>query len=41
MASIDAIVVSEREGMGRALPALRVAVAEVRSLKKHDFKALP
>ena len=39
MATIDAIVVSERESMERALPALRAAVTEVRSLKKHDFEA--
>ena len=39
MATIDAIVVSERESMARALPALRAAVAEVRGLKRHDFEA--
>ena len=40
VAKIEAIVGSERAGMGRALPVLRAAVAEVRGLKRHDFEAL-
>ena len=34
VAKIEAIVGSERAGMGRALPALRAAVAEVRGCSK-------